>query len=198
MDRENGSGRLESGTRVRCRSRPPRSPSLEGFCLRERTGSVSWLEAASLAFPSRPQGRNSGCRRVNPPLERAGPVVLTGPLTVAGPRRLHTGLPWGPVRDLYCRGKLNVRGWILQAGGSAAGNAPAAGRVAPPRHARPSGGGQSTAVLIYVAESVGAAESCGIAPGIVREPSSQRSRKMRRHWPSCPRPTASNQVSFVP
>src|SRR5690606_41088218 len=46
--------------------------------------------------------------------------------TVAGPRRLHTGLPWGPVRDLYCRGKLNVRGWILQDGGRAGGNAPAA------------------------------------------------------------------------
>jgi hypothetical protein len=62
--------------------------------MRERTASVSWLEAALLAFPPRgnPSLRGSGLtRRILPPPERAGPVQRTGPLTVAGPRRIHTG-----------------------------------------------------------------------------------------------------------
>jgi|GEM_PF-5880545 len=62
--------------------------------MRERTETVSWLEAASLAFP----GRAVQNRRLQwllteylPPPERAGPVTKTGPLTVAGPRRIRTG-----------------------------------------------------------------------------------------------------------
>jgi hypothetical protein len=61
--------------------------------MRERTGPVSWLEAALLTFPERGASRESSgsARRSRSPPEQAGPVLRTGPLTVAGPRRIHTG-----------------------------------------------------------------------------------------------------------
>jgi hypothetical protein len=52
---------------------------------------VSWLEAASLAFPG-------GYAQWH--VERAfrrRPKVALAPLTVAGPRRILTGLPWSPA-----------------------------------------------------------------------------------------------------
>ena len=45
-------------------------------------GQVSWLEAASLAFPG---------ARAPSGMESARSEGSLGPLTVAGPRRIHTG-----------------------------------------------------------------------------------------------------------
>ena len=63
--------------------------------MRERRGPVSWLEAASLAFPGA-CGVPSGWTEDGSSAERAGPVRCTGPLTVAGPRRILTGFRMAP------------------------------------------------------------------------------------------------------
>ncbi len=54
---------------------------------------VSWLEAASFAFPER-------AAPVALPNERSG--TSPGPLTVAGPRRHHTGFRVGPPAFELC------------------------------------------------------------------------------------------------
>lgn len=53
-------------------------------------GQVSWLEAALLAFPGvvTPSG-----------MESKRSETLLGPLTVAGPRRIHTGFRVDPPAD---------------------------------------------------------------------------------------------------
>lgn len=66
--------------------------------MRERTGPVSWLEAAVLTFPEPGyrRGSSGSMRRCYPPPERAGPAHSAGPLTVAGPRRILTGFRMAP------------------------------------------------------------------------------------------------------
>jgi len=80
------------------------APLPRGGELRERTRPVSWLEAASLAFPpgeivpGQWQWRRSFSARAG----RSGGVVSrrAGPLTVAGPRRIFTGFRIDPVRAM--------------------------------------------------------------------------------------------------
>src|SRR5690606_23644605 len=94
-----------------------------------RTGPVSWLEAAALAFPGHPQWhRGAG---------HTGPRGA-GPLTVAGPRRSRTGLPGGPVR-MECSLKATGAGVALQQ----AGESPLSLGQGGPRPVLPPGEGRS-------------------------------------------------------